>query len=174
MGLSIRHSAAHPCLVSRRCRTNVTPEDAVAFVHQLKNMFRLIQSAAKKSVRSQPAQRVARRNFGSDANVTYEGAEAVVRQYLPKDEQIVAAYIGLIATGILISKMTGSSKEEEAVTAVAGDAGPVDMVPSMFSDKFDDFISQPGNEAAFEKSCDEFEEWMKVPGNAAKYEAQFN
>ena len=83
-------------------------------------------------------------------------------------------YIGLIATGILISKMTGSSKEEEAVTAVAGDAGPVDMVPSMFSDKFDDFISQPGNEAVFEKSCDEFEEWIKVPGNAAKYEAQFN
>ena len=102
-------------------------------------MFRLIQSAAKKSVRSQPAQRVARRNFGSDANVTYEGAEAVVRQYLPKDEQI-AAYIGLIATGILISKMTGSSKEEESVTVVAGDAGPVDMVPSMFSDKFDDFL----------------------------------
>ena len=48
---------------------------------------------------------VARRNFGSDATVTYEGAEAVVRQYLPKDEQIVA-HIGLIATGILISKMT--------------------------------------------------------------------
>ena len=115
-----------------------------SFRTPVKEHVRLIQSAAKKSVRSQPAQRVARRNFGSDANVTYEGAEAVVRQYLPKDEQIVAAYIGLIATGILISKMTGSSKEEEAVTAVAGDAGPVDMVPSMFSDKFDDFISQPG------------------------------
>ena len=137
-------------------------------------MFRLMQTAVKKSVRTQPTQRVARRNFGSDANVTYEGAEAVVRQYLPKDEQIVAAYIGLITTCVLISKMTGSSKEEEPATVVAGDSGPVDMVPSMFSDKFDDFIAQPGNEEVFNKSCDEFEEWMKTPGNAAKYEAQFN
>ena len=52
-------------------------------------MFRLMQTAVKKSVRTQPTQRVARRNFGSDANVTYEGAEAVVRQYLPKDEQLL-------------------------------------------------------------------------------------
>jgi hypothetical protein len=139
-------------------------------------MFRLMQTAAKNSVRTntRQTQRIAKRNFGGDANVTYEGAEAVVRQYLPKDEQIVAAYIGLIATGVLLSKLTGSSKEEEAVTVVAGDSGPVDMVPSLFSDKFEDFISQPGNEAVFEKSCDEFEEWIKVPGNAAKYEAQFS
>ena len=93
---------------------------------------------------------------------------------LPKDEHLTVAYIGIIASIVLIAKLTGSSEEEATVVAASGDAGPVDMVPSMFSDKFDEFISQPGNEAVFEKSCDEFEEWMKVPANAAKYEAQFN
>ena len=109
-------------------------------------MFRLIQSAAKKSVRSQPAQRVARRNFGSDANVTYEGAEAVVRQYLPKAN--CCCVHRAHRHWYFDFKMTGSSKEEEAVTAVAGDAGPVDMVPSMFSDKFDD-LPHSQHEAAF-------------------------
>jgi hypothetical protein len=135
-------------------------------------MFRIVNSvrtAAKRTAMT------ARRNFASDAAPPqYEGAEAAVRKVLPKDEQIVAAYIGIIASIVLIAKMTGS-KKEEPVAVVSGDAtGPVDMVPSMFSDKFDEFISSPGGEEAFNKSCDEFEEWMKVPGNAAKYEAQFS
>ena len=49
-----------------------------------------------------------------------------------------------------------------------------DMVPSLFSDKFEDFINSPGGAERFEKACDEFDDWLKVPGNQEKYEAQFN
>lgn len=136
-------------------------------------MFRMpIQQVARSVTRRAAA---ARRTFASDAATPeYTGMEAAVRKVLPKDEHLTVAYIGIIGTIVLIAKMTGGSEEEATVVASSGDAGPVDMVPSMFSEKFDEFISQPGNEAAFEKSCDEFEEWMKVPANAAKYEAQFN
>ena len=136
-------------------------------------MFRMpLQQVARNVARRSTA---ARRTFASDAATPeYTGIEASVRKVLPKDEHLTVAYIGIIASIVLITKLTGSSEEEATVVAASGDAGPVDMVPSMFSDKFDEFISQPGNEAVFEKSCDEFEEWMKVPANAAKYEAQFN
>ena len=104
-------------------------------------MFRIVNSvrtAAKRTAMT------ARRNFASDAAPPqYEGAEAAVRKVLPKDEQIVAAYIGIIASIVLIAKMTGS-KKEEPVAVVSGDAtGPVDMVPSMFSDKFDELVDRP-------------------------------
>ena len=48
------------------------------------------------------------------------------------------------------------------------------MVPSIFSEKFDDFIAVPGNVERFEKSIEEFDQWIEKPGNAEKYEAQFN
>ena len=138
-------------------------------------MFRIPFQQVGRNVARRTTTMNARRTLASDAAAPeYEGLEAAVRKVLPKDEHLTAAYIGIIGTCVLIAKMTGGSKEEAPVTVVAGDSGPVDMVPSMFSDKLDDFINQPGNEAAFEKSCDEFEEWMKVPANAAKYEAQFN
>ena len=47
-----------------------------------------------------------KRNFSAPAGeVQYEGAEAVVRKYLPKDEHVVAGMIGFYAGLYLLSKV---------------------------------------------------------------------
>ena len=117
------------------------------------------------------------RRFFSSENVQYEGAEATLRKYLPKDEHIVTAVLGSYVGIYLLSKLLGGGDdaEEQPVTTLAAPAADSDdMVPSLFSDKFEDFINSPGGAERFEKACDEFDDWLKVPGNQEKYEAQFN
>ena len=50
--------------------------------------------------------------------------------------------------------------EEEAVVAVAASAGGSDSdeIPSMFEEKFEDWMAIPGNEAKYEASCENFDE----------------
>ena len=132
-------------------------------------------SLARRTARpvARRAQATARRNFAADANPQYEGAEAFVRQYLPKDEHMVAGFLGAYFGIFLLTRIGGSDKEPAAVKAVAATGTKEDMVPSMMSEKFEAWIEQPGNEAVYEKSCEDFDEWIAQPGNEEKYEAQF-
>ena len=62
---------------------------------------RLARSTARPVARA-----AQKRTFSAPAGeVQYEGAEAVVRQYLPKDEHVVAGMIGFYAGLYLLSKV---------------------------------------------------------------------
>lgn len=132
-------------------------------------------SALRQLVRRPRVQQT--RGFAAEAEVEYEGFEKTLRTYLPKDEHVVTAILGVYAGLFLLYKATSSSDEAEEIpvaVAVSASGGADDMVPSIFSDKFDDFIAVPGNVERFEKSIEEFDQWIEQPGNAEKYEAQFN
>ena len=62
-----------------------------------------------------------------------------------------------IITNLNFNKKIG---EEEAVVAVAASAGGSDSdeIPSMFEEKFEDWMAIPGNEAKYEASCENFDE----------------
>ena len=54
---------------------------------------------------ARPVARAAqRRAFSAEAPAQYEGAEATVRKFLPKDEHVVAGMIGVYAGLFLLSK----------------------------------------------------------------------
>lgn len=95
----------------------------------------------------------------------YEGMERTIRQYLPKDEHVVAGMLGVYAGCFLLYKALSGGDVEEIPVAVAAPTGDTsDEIPSMFDEKFEDWMAIPGNEALYEASCENIDE--------AAYEAQ--
>ncbi|GBG34393.1 Hypothetical Protein FCC1311_106172 [Hondaea fermentalgiana] len=96
---------------------------------------------------------------GGHAKVEYEGAEKIVRQYLPEDHQIVLANMAswVVLYG-LYKLVAGGSKEEAKAEAPAAASGSDTEVPSIMDDSFEEWSKVPGNLEKWEKSM---EEWAK-------------
>mmetsp|Transcript_14881 Transcript_14881/g.28866 ORF Transcript_14881/g.28866 Transcript_14881/m.28866 type:complete len:132 (+) Transcript_14881:119-514(+) len=96
---------------------------------------------------------------GGHANVQYEGAEAVVRKYLPEDHHIVLANMAswVVLYG-LYKLVAGGSKEEAKVEAPAAVGGSETEVPSLLDESFEEWSKVPGNLEKWEKSV---EDWAK-------------
>ena len=64
-----------------------------------RNLARTTRPAVRNAALAQ------RRTFAAETVAEYEGAEASVRKFLPKDEDVVAGMIGLYAGLYLLSKV---------------------------------------------------------------------
>ena len=122
-----------------------------------------------------PAQGV--RNMSADAAPQeYEGLEATVRGVFPHNHQIVLAILGGYAGLFILSKVFGSSapeeeEEEKATPAVAASSGgAASSIPSVFSDKFEEWVKAPGNAEKWEADLPEWEKKMESPEFAAQWE----
>ena len=97
----------------------------------------------------------------------YEGMEATVRQYLPEDHHVVLATLGAWAAFIGVVKLSsGGSAAAEAAPASSGSAGVADdEIPSIFSDKFEESMSEK-----WEASIPKWEKDMENAEYAARWE----
>ena len=103
----------------------------------------------------------------------YEGLEATVRGVFPHNHQIVLAILGGYVGCYVLYKLLGSSApaEEEATPIAAATSGAAtSSIPSVFSEKFEEWVKTPGNAEKWEADLPEWEKKMESPEFAAQWE----
>jgi hypothetical protein len=94
-----------------------------------------------------------------------------VRKYLPEDHHIVLGTLGAYAGLFLLFKLTrGKPKKVVEEEVHAAPVSAKDDIPSVLSEKFDKWSTQPGNMAKWEKSLEKWEKQLSDPKYAAAYE----
>lgn len=127
-------------------------------------VVRVGAALARRSVLAQARAPVARQQVrrmgGGHGDVKYEGAEAVVRKYLPENHHIALANIAswFVIYGLYKVSQIGKKPAEAEPTPAAPAAASSGEVPSMFDEGFEDFIKQPGAE---DKYVESVEAWAK-------------
>ncbi len=126
-------------------------------------IFGRLRQRARVAVQTQHT----RRFGGGGPPPQYEGIEATVRQYLPEDHHVVLATLGAWAAFIGVMKLSsGGAAEAAPASASSGSSAAADdEIPSIFSDKFDESMSEK-----WEASIPKWEKDMENADYAARWE----